>query len=116
MRTRERLRKFTSLSWVISLPLALGIYALMMSFAAQKIPPIMKWLLAPIFSALIVAALISNFERYQLVANCGERDSFRIDSFLTITLLDGAVILVIFAIWSSYLFYRRGKRLKLAAE
>ena len=113
MSVKERVRNFTNWSWVVALPIAIALYALAMLAFPRSIPSGLKWLAAPIVSALIVSTVVANFAGYQLSRSCvGESTSFRIDTFAFNTALNLVVVLFVFSVWSGYLIYRRKVRLR----
>ena len=116
LRAQARARYFTSLSWFAAFLLAIALYALAMLIAPKGIPPPLKWLMAPVIAALLVSALVANFVQTQLTHSCSESNSFRTDTFITTAMWDGAIVLILFSLWSVLLYYRRHKRLKVAAE
>jgi hypothetical protein len=114
---KERVRNFTNYSCVAALVLAIALYALAMMVFPKSIPPSLKWLAAPVVSALIVSAIVANFAGYQLARSCvDESNSFRIDTFTITAVSNTVVVLVLFSVWSAYLYHRRNKRLRAAAE
>lgn len=113
MSVKERVRNFTNWSWVVALPIAIALYALAMLAFPRSIPSGLKWLVAPIVSALIVSTVVANFAGYQLSRSCGgESTSFRIDTFAINTVWNLVVVLLVFLAWSGYLIYRRKARLR----
>jgi hypothetical protein len=113
MSVTERVRYFTNWSWVVALLIAIALYAVAMLAFPRSIPSGLKWLAAPIVSALIVSAVVANFAGYQLSRSCvGESTSFRIDTFAFNTVRNLLVVLIVFSVWSGYLIYRRKVRLR----
>src|ERR1043165_1453550 len=55
MSVTERVRYFTDWSWIVALLIAIALYAVAMLAFPRSIPSALKWLAAPIVSALIVS-------------------------------------------------------------
>lgn len=116
MVAQERVRYFTDNSWIAAFLLAIALYAIGMVAAPKRVPPSLKWLMAPVLSALIISGLVANFVRYQLIHSCGESSSFRIDTFVMTAVWNAVIVLILFSLWSAFLYHRRNKRLRAAAE
>jgi hypothetical protein len=113
MSVTERVRYFTDWSWIVALLIAIALYAVAMLAFPRSIPSALKWLAAPIVSALIVSAVVANFAGDQLSRSCvGESTSFRIDIFAINTVRNLVVVLILFSVRSAYLIYRRKVRLR----
>ncbi len=116
LRAQARARYFTSLSWFAAFLLAIALYALAMLIAPKGIPTALKWLMAPVIAALLVSALVANFVQTQLTHSCSESNSFRTDTFITTAIWNGVIVLILFSVWSGFLYYRKNKRLRVATE
>lgn len=91
MRARARLRLFGGISTALALFLSIIIYTLWLWILPRSSPSLLKWAISPFLGSLIVAALFTYIENEQLINNCGEISSFRLDTFSKTFLINGLI-------------------------
>ena len=97
-----------------AIPLAVLLYALLMSYFTRTFPPGVKWGLSPVLAAFLVGLVAALYEGGQLADACaGESVAFRLDIFIEMLVKSFLLALGVFTFWSLVLWRRGRKRLQV---